>query len=68
MSSILEDVITAEAEGALGAGSGPDALVRELARRASARADIASARQGGARDQRPDVLSAVLRAAKQAGL
>jgi preprotein translocase subunit SecA len=66
MSSIFEDVITAEAEGALGAGSGPDAVVRELARRASARADIASARQGGARDQRPDVLSAALRAAKQA--
>ena len=32
ISSILEDVITAEVERALGAGSGPDALVRELAR------------------------------------
>jgi preprotein translocase subunit SecA len=69
ISSILEDVITTEVERALGAGSGPDALVRELARLcpvASARPDIASAMQGGARDRGSGVLSAVLRAAKQA--
>jgi preprotein translocase subunit SecA len=69
ISSILEEVMTAEVEGALGAGSGPDAVVRELARLgsvASARADIASAMQGGNRDRGPDVVSAVLRAVKQA--
>jgi preprotein translocase subunit SecA len=69
ISSILEDVMTAEVEGALGAGGGPDAVVRELARLgsvASARADIASAMQGGNGDRGPDVVSAVLRAAKQA--
>jgi preprotein translocase subunit SecA len=69
INSILDDVLTAEVEGALRAGSGPDALVRELAQLcpvASARADIASAMQGSTRDPGPDVLSAVRRAAKQA--
>jgi preprotein translocase subunit SecA len=69
ITSILEEVITAEVEGALRAGSGPDALVRKLAQFfpvASARADIGSAMQGGTRDPRPMVLSAVRRAAKQA--
>jgi preprotein translocase subunit SecA len=69
ITAILDEVITAEVEDALRAGSGPDALVRKLARLfpiTSARADIVSAMQGGTRDPRPMVLSAVRRDAKQA--
>jgi preprotein translocase subunit SecA len=69
ISALLKDVITAEVKRALAAGSGPDALVGEVARLcpvAGARADIASAMQGGTRDREPGVVSAVLRAAQQA--
>ena len=69
ISSILVDVMTAEVASGLAAGSGPDALVRQLARLcplAGARADIESAMQGGARDPGPGVLKAVLGAAKRA--
>jgi len=67
--SILDDVITAEVEGALRARSDPDALIRKLAQLfpiASARADIVSAMQGGTRDPGPIVLSAARRDAKEA--
>ena len=67
--SILDDLVTAEVAGALRAGSGPDALVGQLAQlfpAASARADIASAMQDGTRDPGPMVLSAVRRHAQQA--
>ena len=69
ISSLLEDVMAAEVKGALAAGSGPDALVRDLALLcpvAGARADIASAMQGGAGDRGRGVLAAALRAARQA--
>ena len=69
ITSMLDDVITAEVEGALRSGSGPDALFRKLAQLfpvASARADIVSAMQRGARDPGPMVLSAVRRDAKHA--
>jgi preprotein translocase subunit SecA len=68
IASILDDVMTAEVEGALRSGSGPTALVRALGRLypiVSAPAYIRIAMQGGNRDPAP-VLAAVRRDAKQA--
>lgn len=68
VTTILNDVITVEVVGALRAGSGPDALVRTLARLypVASAPDIRIALQDRTRDPEPAVLTAVRRDARRA--